>query len=158
MNPEENPDDGELSPFDDPDNIFYVDPKEKVEELSMGDTQEFTLEDIQPHPAETAVAIALNKLCRDALIECVKSSLRIISTYQPDDENLEDGQYPEETRLLAYYKKEIAHHLAQSQVVTRKGMLQKLKEDPAPGFPNFDEELFQYAYRAIWEINDNFGL
>jgi hypothetical protein len=148
----------ELSLYEDPESIFFVDPNEEEVELSLGDTQEFTLDDAIPNPADSAPLITLDEDQRDALIECVKSSLRIISTYIPDDEYLEDGRETKEARLLAYYKKEIAHHLIQDEMVTRSHMLQRLEGNPAPGFPNFDEDMFHFAFNAVWQINANYGM
>ena len=138
-----NPDDEDYSPFDDPENILYVDPNAEEEELSLADTQEMEL----PEQIKKQL-IVLNKNRQKELAAAFRQYHITISTFpKKDDDEI----------LRAHYCIVIINKLLKSQsgLASRDEIQNMLKNETyIPTNSRYDEGVFDAAFHIIHNMNN----
>jgi|GEM_PF-4977798 len=142
----ENQDDGEKSPFDDPDHVLYEDPNDPVEQLSLEeDTEIVSVDSLKNTEAYKANIITLNPKAKHTLLNDMQNHRRVISAY-PQSFVI--------NRLFAHYCIKIIDELMRSDVCIKTVIEQRLKnEKPVQAFPYFDQDTFNDAFAIMYQLN-----
>lgn len=144
QSPDEDSQEEELSLFDDPSSILFIDPNEEIVELSAGDTQEMTL----PQRPDIQV-ITLNTINKEELLRAVRKYHNVITAFpKKTDEEI----------LRAHYILVVLDTLLRKEngIIFKDTVRNILKDEDYPlTNSRYDEGVIDNAFIIVHSLNEH---